>query len=195
MTLPSLSSDERAELRHLEAHCEATKGNLGIELADRLGYLRAKGEGYHFLATFKPLVASLEDPLLHTFGEATTWDCSEDAWRLDPDTRHGIIEAAGYGLSRLDADDVLKTGRTAPQAVRDWAGPFLVTVTAQPVFAAVVEVRVTGRWSTIVSVPVPAGVADPQEWALEHADTSDVDYNEAEHESENFEVVGTREVP
>jgi hypothetical protein len=58
------------------------------------------------------------------------WDCTEFAYANYGYTLR-VIEGAGFGIAGIDNDDVFKSDPAAPQWVRDWKGPFTITVRAE----------------------------------------------------------------
>jgi hypothetical protein len=84
-----------------------------------------------YIATFQPQ-AWQNDYAIPVDPEGTTsWDCTAfvgepaNADYFDTETRQEIYEEIG---GWVDKDDVLKGDPAAPQWIRDWQGPFTITV-------------------------------------------------------------------
>ncbi len=76
-----------------------------------------------FLATFRP-EAWIKDEAVEVDAEGPTeWDCT-DAVDNDPSYFIDIMDIA-YGVDRMDC---LHDDPAAPQWVREWDGPFTITV-------------------------------------------------------------------
>jgi len=121
----------------------AAAGGRGVELADAIDSLRvalavreavatAAKPCRRYRATFDPQ-AWINDYAVSVDPEGeTAWDCTAFV-TSPPDRLDGFgeaavlaaIEADGYFLDR---DDVLKDDPAAPEWVREWAGPFTITV-------------------------------------------------------------------
>lgn len=83
-----------------------------------------------YVATFDPQ-AWMNDYALSVDPEGDTdWDCTE-AVREFVGADGGLMKPfrlMNYGDDYLDNDDILKSDPAAPEWVREWSGPFTITV-------------------------------------------------------------------
>lgn len=82
------------------------------------------------IATFDPQVWLNDHALSVDPQGETKWDCTNYVQELKlTDKVEKFIEKEGYWL---DCDDVLKEDANAPEWIREWTGPFSITVELHP---------------------------------------------------------------
>ena len=80
-----------------------------------------------YIATFEPQAWQNDYAIPVDPEGPTEWDCT-DMMLSRPDYFAGVDRKIEDDFDFLDRDDVLKSDQAAPEWIREWGGPFTITV-------------------------------------------------------------------
>jgi len=106
-----------------------TLDNIAERLNDLLPYFtRAFGEAPRFVAHFAAQQWQRDSAVeVDPLGDEE-WDITDAFTQLRPDYQEHLLHQMGFRGFALDSHDLLKEDPNAPQWIREWSGPFDITI-------------------------------------------------------------------